>query len=240
MQAIQILNRDEVPGPMIDSPDGTLEFPQTMKSPRPLPSQYARLLDLSERAIVIVFYIGLVVRILGQSWLSGEVTNLLLLPSEGLVVIFLLIRRQAQLISLRWQEWLLALAATLAPMLVKPGTGPTLVPTSLAAALMLAGVIVQVHAKFNLGRSFGCVPAHRGLQLTGPYKFVRHPMYAGYLLSHIAFLLVNPTLHNLLAYTVCYALQIPRLFAEEQMLAEDPLYREYQGKVRSRLIPGVF
>lgn len=211
-----------------------------LPTPRTPPPQYARLLDVSERAIVIAVYLGLVARILTQSWLSGEVTNLLLLPSEGLVVVFLLIRRQTQTISLRWQEWMLALAATLAPMLVKPGTGPTLVPTFLAAALMLAGVIVQVHAKLNLGRSFGCVPAHRGLQLSGPYKFVRHPMYAGYLLSHIAFLLVNPTLHNLLAYTACYALQIPRLYAEEQILAVDPLYREYQSKVRSRLIPGVF
>ena len=102
------------------------------------------------------------------------------------------------------------------------------------------GLIVQVHAKLILGRSFGCVPAHRGLQLSGPYRFVRHPMYAGYLLSHIAFLLVNPTLRNVAAYAFCYALQIPRLLAEERFLAIDPKYREYQANVTSRLIPGIF
>ncbi|HUE74892.1 MAG TPA: isoprenylcysteine carboxylmethyltransferase family protein [Pirellulaceae bacterium] len=206
-----------------------------------LPSKHlAQALDLAERAIVTVVYLGLVARLLAHGWYSGELTSLLLLPSEGLVVVFLLFRRRTTDISLRGSEWLLALTATLAPMLVERGTGAALVPTWLAAGLMLMGLIVQIHAKITLGRSFGCVPAHRGLQLSGPYRFVRHPMYAGYLLSHIAFLLVNPTLQNVGAYVLCYALQIPRLMAEERLLAVDCRYREYQARVKSRLIPGIF
>jgi protein-S-isoprenylcysteine O-methyltransferase Ste14 len=123
---------------------------------------------------------------------------------------------------------------------VEPGTGAAVVPPALAAVMALAGLVVQVCAKIALGRSFGCVPAHRGLKLSGPYLLVRHPMYAGYLISHVAFLLVNPTPQNFLAYAVCYALQIPRLLAEERLLAIDPAYREYQKNVKSRLIPGVF
>ena len=196
--------------------------------------------DLAERVIVLAVYLALVWRILKNGWVSGELTNLLLLPSEGLVVLFLLIRRRAHTISARWQDWTLALAATLAPMLVEPGTGTSLVPPALAAGLLLIGIVVQVHAKLTLGRSFGCVPAHRGLQLNGPYRFVRHPMYAGYLLSHVAFLLVNPTWRNVAAYAVCYALQFPRLIAEERWLAQDPAYRDYQTHVKYRLIPGVF
>jgi protein-S-isoprenylcysteine O-methyltransferase Ste14 len=164
----------------------------------------------------------------------------MLLPSEGLVVVFLIFRRRTTSISLCWKEWLLALLATLAPMLVEPGTGLALVSPALAAVVFLGGLVVQIHAKITLGRSFGCVPAHRGLKLSGPYRFVRHPMYAGYLVSHIAFLLVNPTWRNLAAYTVCYALQIPRLIAEEHLLQRDRNYREYQTNVKSRLIPGVF
>jgi protein-S-isoprenylcysteine O-methyltransferase Ste14 len=212
----------------------------TLTISAPPQTRLTQALDFAERAIVAVVYMSLVASLLAQGWFSGELTNLLLLPSEGLVVVFLLLRRRTHDISLRWQEWLLALAATLAPMLVEPGTGAALAPPALAAGLMLMGLIIQVHAKITLGRSFGCVPAHRGLQLTGPYSFVRHPMYAGYLMSHIAFLLVNPTLRNSLAYAACYALQIPRLFAEERLLAVDPKYREYLAKVKSRLIPGVF
>ena len=39
---------------------------------------------------------------------------------------------------------------------------------------MIAGKVV-------LGRSFGLVPANRGIVARGPYLLVRHPIYAGYL-----------------------------------------------------------
>jgi protein-S-isoprenylcysteine O-methyltransferase Ste14 len=102
------------------------------------------------------------------------------------------------------------------------------------------GMVIQVLAKLALGRSLGCVPAHRGLKLSGPYGCVRHPMYAGYLLSHLAFLLMNPTWWNLTAYALAYVLQVPRLLAEERLLAHDPQYRAYQAAVRYRLVPFVF
>jgi protein-S-isoprenylcysteine O-methyltransferase Ste14 len=65
-------------------------------------------------------------------------------------------------------------------------------------------------------------------------------MYAGYLLSDFGFLLINPTLWNLGVYAIAYGLQVPRLLAEERLLSRDPEYREYQARVRHRLIPGVF
>jgi protein-S-isoprenylcysteine O-methyltransferase Ste14 len=65
-------------------------------------------------------------------------------------------------------------------------------------------------------------------------------MYAGYLLAHIAYLLVNPTLWNAAVYAAMYGLQIPRLLIEERLLAGDPAYRRYRQQVRYRLIPGVF
>lgn len=196
--------------------------------------------DLGERLIVLAVYVGLVARLIVSTWQAGQPANLLLIPSEGLVVVFLLFRRRTDQISMRWQDWLLALSATLSPMLVEPGVAQALVPVTLGATLLIMGTIIQVHAKLTLGRSFGCVPAHRGLKLAGPYRFVRHPMYAGYLLSHLAFLLMNPTLRNVAAYAVCYALQIPRLVAEERLLANDRQYREYQATVKYRLIPGIF
>ena len=190
--------------------------------------------------IVLILYLRLVMRLISSVGDVWQFTNLLLLPSEGLVVIFLLLRRRTQQISMRWQDWLLALSATGAPLLVRPGVGATLVPLICGASLLLIGTIIQVHAKLTLGRSFGCVPANRGLKLDGPYRFVRHPMYAGYLLGHIAFLLMNPSLWNFMVYAACYTLQVPRLFNEENLLQHDPQYRVYQAAVKYRLIPGVF
>lgn len=195
--------------------------------------------DAAERLIVLLFYFVLAMRVVVPSWEQGQWANLLLLPSEGLVVLLLLLRRRTEHISLRWQEWLLAFSATVAPMLVKPGGAP-LLPPLFGASLFLMGIVIQLLAKLTLGRSFGCVPAHRGLKVAGPYRFVRHPMYAGYFLSHVAFLLMNPTLGNVALYAVCYALQIPRILAEERLLSQDQAYCDYRQSVRYRLIPGVF
>lgn len=65
-------------------------------------------------------------------------------------------------------------------------------------------------------------------------------MYAGYMLGHAGFLLMNPSAWNLAVYLVSDAIQIPRLLAEERLLSEDPAYRAYRSVVRWRLVPGVF
>ncbi len=215
--------------------------------PRPAPVRTAgvsatlTLLDWSERLVVLALYAGLIGRMLMSYWAAGGgAPNLLLLPSEGLVVLFILIRRSTANVSRKPGEWLLALLATCAPLLVASGGAGGVVPVAAAATVLLMGMVIQLLAKLALGRSMGLVPANRGLKLAGPYRFVRHPMYAGYLLSHLAFLAMNPTLWNLAVYALAYGLQVPRLFAEERLLARDPEYREYQARVPYRLIPGLF
>jgi protein-S-isoprenylcysteine O-methyltransferase Ste14 len=199
-----------------------------------------RILEGAERGLVLGLYGWLVVRMVAAYLAEGSVANLTLLPSEGLVVAFMLIRRTTRDISVRPADWLLAFGATAAALLADPGIGRALVPPAAGAILMLMGLLVQVHAKLVLGRSFGCVAANRGLKLAGPYRFVRHPMYAGYLLTHVAFFLMNPTGWNLAVYGICYGLQVPRLLAEERLLRRDTCYASYMAAVRYRLIPGVF
>lgn len=198
------------------------------------------LLDGVERALVAALYGWLMVRVWTAYLAQGGFVNLLLLCAEGVVVLLVLIRRPTTIVSLQPGDWLLASGATLAPLLVQPVAGKAFLPPALAVLMMLAGSAVQVAAKVALGRSFGCIPAHRGLKVSGPYRCVRHPMYAGYLLTHAAYLLMNLSVWNAAVYLCCYACQAPRLLAEERLLARDPQYRQYMALVRHRLIPGVF
>ena len=98
--------------------------------------------------------------------------------------------------------------ASCSPLLVYPVHHDPRLPAA-AITVMLAGILLQVAAKLALARSVGIVPANRGIKTSGPYRFLRHPMYAGYLLTHIGFLTLNPSWWNLAAYALCYALQIP-------------------------------
>jgi protein-S-isoprenylcysteine O-methyltransferase Ste14 len=197
-------------------------------------------LDVLERVLVGGFFCWLVVHLLADYASEGNIGSLLVLPSEALVVFLMVIRRTSRTMSRETRAWLLAMGATCVPMLVSPLSGQPLVPVTIGGVFVLLGLIVQVHAKILMGRSWGLVAAHRGLCLDGPYRFVRHPMYAGYLMTHLGFLIVHPSLWNFLVYFVCYALQLPRLLLEERVLSADPLYGDYQAQVRFRLIPGIF
>lgn len=201
----------------------------------------ALLLDAIERLAVVVLYGALVARIVaGIRVDSVGLGNLLLLPSEGLVLVFVLVRRRTNDVSWRMRDWLLALAATSAPMLVEARPGHGLVPPFAGAVVIVTGMLVQLHAKLVLGRSFGCIPANRGLKTAGPYRFVRHPMYAGYALSHLGYAMMNPTWWNVALYAMAATLQLARLLAEERLLERDVAYRRYRELVRHRLLPGLF
>jgi protein-S-isoprenylcysteine O-methyltransferase Ste14 len=106
--------------------------------------------------------------------------------------------------------------------------------------LMLTGLTVQIWAKTALWRSFGVVPAIHRVKTGGPYGLIRHPMYTGYTLTHVGFIVGSPSLWNALLYTVTFAIQVARLLREEHFLTREPVYRDYAARVRYRLLPGLF
>ena len=175
-------------------------------------------------------------------WLAAS-TNIdaaLLVISESLGVLLILTRRPAITVSTHPLDWALSLIAVNAPLLAVPAAASTFVPLQIATALMFAGMITQISAKAALWRSYGLIPANRGVKTRGPYRFLRHPMYAGYTLTHIGFLLGFPSLQNFLLYLTAFAIEVARLIREELILNKDPLYREYVARVRYRLLPGIF
>ncbi len=105
---------------------------------------------------------------------------------------------------------------------------------------MLLGLYVQISAKVILGRSFGLIAANRGIKVAGPYRIVRHPIYAGYTIIHVGFLLAFPSVWNLGLYSTQLVVQVARLLREEHLLKQDPNYRNYAASVRYRLFPMIF
>ncbi|MEJ0071165.1 MAG: isoprenylcysteine carboxylmethyltransferase family protein [Pseudomonadota bacterium] len=76
---------------------------------------------------------------------------------------------------------------------------------------------------------------------TGPYALVRHPMYAGGLVMFLGIPLALGSWWGLLAVAALLPPLIWRLLDEEKFLARHlPGYRDYQARVRYRLLPGVW
>jgi protein-S-isoprenylcysteine O-methyltransferase Ste14 len=213
-------------------------------------------LDLTERTIILLLFIyfahNLLPRLAGlvateiahpELLVLAASTNLgavLLVISELLGVLLILSRRFATTVSTRPLDWALSLIAVNLPLLVTPASASTFLPSQIPTALMFVGMIIQISAKVALWRSFGVVPANRGIKTKGPYRLVRHPMYAGYTLTHIGFLLGFPSLQNALLYLTALLIDIARLMREERILNQDTFYRQYAARVTYRLLPHVF
>ena len=196
--------------------------------------------DLIERAALVIFFGAMSYAFLHAWQATGNIANLILLVSEGSVVVLVLIRRRTRDISLQPRDWLVAVGATTAPLFVRPAGGEALAPVALCVALMMAGFALQIAAKWTLWRSFGVVPANRGVKVSGPYRLVRHPMYAGYMVAQIGFLVANPSAWNFAVYAIAFAFQIWRIMAEERLLGGDPIYRQFSAAVPYRLAPRIF
>ena len=76
---------------------------------------------------------------------------------------------------------------------------------------------------------------------SGAYALVRHPGYAGALLSHLALPFVLGSVWALVPVIVGTILFVMRTSREDQTLRDRLFgYREYQARVRWRLLPGVW
>lgn len=170
---------------------------------------------------------------------TGKLTSLFWMISEGLVVLLLVFRKESTCLSKKPWDWAVAIAGSFFILLVRPAD-TDLAPDSIGFALQLLGTLFELYGKAILGRSFGIVAANRGIVIKGPYRIVRHPIYLGYLITHIGFLLSNWSARNIAVYAISYVFQIARIFSEERLLLQEQSYREYCRQVPYRLVPGIF
>jgi protein-S-isoprenylcysteine O-methyltransferase Ste14 len=198
-----------------------------------------RLADLGARATISALFVVLAVRIGAEFQKTGHLTGLLLLVSELLVVLLTVVRRPAVVVDRALLTRVVAGVSILAIPFIRP-TGDAVLPDALTAALSAVGLLIIITGKLTLGRSFGLMPANRGIVCRGIYQLVRHPIYAGYIVTHAAFLAAHPTAWNLALLVAGDAALLVRATYEERTLALDREYEAYLAKVRWRVAPGLF
>jgi protein-S-isoprenylcysteine O-methyltransferase Ste14 len=199
-----------------------------------------RLADIGARAAIVVLFSLMAVRFGADFFATGRVTGLLLLVSEMLVVVLTVVRRSAAAVDRSIRARLLTTVSMLGPPLLQPAQVAALLPQSATVAASIVGLGIVIAGKVTLGRSFGLMPANRGIVSSGVYRVVRHPIYLGYLITHVAFLLATPSAWNIAALVAADAALLLRAVCEEQTLSRDSQYREYQQIVRWRVCPGLF
>ena len=105
--------------------------------------------------------------------------------------------------------------------------------------VQMIGLVIAVLATGALGRSIGLVAANRGIKSDGLYRFVRHPLYAGYVFCNVGYVASFPSARNVGLVAVAILAFYVRARVEERFLARDPAYRAYMERVRARFVPFV-
>lgn len=117
-------------------------------------------------------------------------------------------------------------------------------PFWIGALLTLAGLLFTVWARIHLGRNWsGTVTVKRDHELitSGPYRFVRHPIYSGLLLAFIGSALARAELRGVLAVVLAFWAFWHKLRIEEQWMREQfgEAYDEYARRVAA-IVPFVY
>jgi protein-S-isoprenylcysteine O-methyltransferase Ste14 len=196
--------------------------------------------DLLSRLAVGVLFAVMSVNLLTDFAHTHRLTGLLLLASESLVVVLTIVRRRTRIVDRSAAAAVVTTISLIGPSLVRTVSGGGLLPDAVTAVVSSVGLVLIIAGKITLGRSFGLVPANRGVVIGGVYGFVRHPIYAGYLLTHLAFACAHPTTWNVSVLVLTDTALIVRALYEEKVLEADRSYQSYCRRVAWHIVPGVF
>ena len=155
-----------------------------------------------------------------------------------LALTLLLIRKNAVVLSSRPIDYVYALLGLGSPLLFRPIA--EYASSAMGMPIEVVGGFFVLGAFLSLNRSFGIAPENRGVKSMGFYRIIRHPMYFGYALTEIGFVINNFSYSNLAVLALAISFTLLRLQAEERVLRKDPAYLEYAKKVRWKLIPLIF
>jgi protein-S-isoprenylcysteine O-methyltransferase Ste14 len=214
----------------------------TAQAALPRRRQLIRALIKLENTVPALVWLFLVFFQLAKVFEEPWVSTIGLLLINGVAMVLFLTRRDASRVGNFW-EGVLAVSGTFVVTLLLvvannddettlgPGASPV---ATVVQCIGIAGWAISLVA---LGRSLGIAPADRGLVRHGPYRFIRHPIYAFEALFFIGWLINMHTIEAAFIVAVWAALQVGRIVREERIIGG---YDEYRQEVRWRLVPFVW
>ncbi len=116
-------------------------------------------------------------------------------------------------------------------------------PSPIVISLQVCAVLLMIWARITFGRrSFhlAASPTQGGLVTTGPYRYIRHPIYASVCLFVAGSVISHWSWETAALGALLFAGGILRIRCEEAaLLIQYPEYRQYAGRTW-RMVPYVF
>lgn len=140
-----------------------------------------------------------------------------------------------------WSGIIVALAGSLFPFLLAVGdtAGASDGVLLTSTVILIIGEGLTIWALMSLGRCFGVFPAARGLVTSGPYAWVRHPLYTAEAIVVLGFLITRINWLTITIFVAGIALQAWRTINEERVLSQVfPEYQAYRART-GRFLPWI-
>ena len=192
----------------------------------------------SNLGVAAIFFLALVF----HSRQYGGLSDLIWMIGAALMGVLSLIRVPPKAALITFDSILATTLMMVTPLLMKaaPHLVTNRIVTAIAIVVEFVGMIISEGARIYLGRRFGLLPANRGVVSTGPFAIVRHPIYLGWFVLSVGFVMAYPTPRNLALLLITLPCMIWRIALEERLLGQDPAYRTYLESTRYRVIPWIY
>jgi protein-S-isoprenylcysteine O-methyltransferase Ste14 len=113
-------------------------------------------------------------------------------------------------------------------------------PNLVSTACVLIGMIMMLVTIRHLGKSFSLVPQARSVVQTGPYRWIKHPLYLAEEIAILGVVLQHLTPATVMVLVLHIGVQVYRILCEEDLLRRNcPEYSSYEAS-RWRLIPYIW
>jgi protein-S-isoprenylcysteine O-methyltransferase Ste14 len=170
---------------------------------------------------------------------TGQAIGLVFVIQQVWVAVVFVARRAPRTVSRRALDWIAAYAGWFTSFLVRPGGYHPAWGVTVGFWVQVVGLLLWAWSFSKLARSYGIVPADRGLVTGGAYAIVRHPLYSAYVVGGIGYLMQSLSVRNAVVEMIAVSWQLVRIRAEERHL-ESPAYAAYRARVPWRLCPGLW
>ncbi|HYR57345.1 MAG TPA: isoprenylcysteine carboxylmethyltransferase family protein [Chthoniobacteraceae bacterium] len=183
-----------------------------------------------------------------HAWRGGNAAAFADLVNQSLIFVLqlvagiaLLVNKPAERLPQNWKELVVPLLGTFFylsyglagnfPEPLRSSLAPRQWQAPLAAiglGISCVGSAIAAWGAITLGRSFAVLVAVRDIVSRGPYRFVRHPIYLGYILNMVTLFLSRASLGMALLVATHFAITLWRAQLEEASLqAHSETYRRY-------------
>ncbi len=162
---------------------------------------------------------------------------------NALIIILYLLRTRAKSTSKSLAANAVAILGTFLSLLLGYLSRPdaiNLIGIFAGDLIIIFGMAFSVYSLSHLGKNFSIIPQARNLIQSGPYKFIRHPLYSGELLCSLGAVLASFSIERMTLFLCMVGCQVYRAFQEEKILAGAfSEYPKYQSQT-ARFLPGIF